>query len=67
MFVTCLDTYSIEQNDVGKYRTPVARFAHRTYVAAERHRRALIRSHPNYPTARLFYVAALIEGERVAP
>lgn len=65
MFVTCVDTYSLEAGDVGKYRTPVARFAHRTLKAAENHRRRLIRRR-TYPLAKLFYVAYLIEGEKVA-
>lgn len=67
MFLTCIDTYSLGPNDVGKYRTPMARFPHRTLAAAERHRRRLTRNHKEYPTARLFYVAHLVEGDVALP
>jgi len=64
MYLTCVDTYSLEVNDVGKYRTPIIRAAHKSLAAAEHHRRQLIRQKTG---GRLFYISTLVEGERVHP
>jgi hypothetical protein len=71
MYLVCLDTYSLEAGDVGKYRTPVARFPYNTFEEAEARRIELIieliSDHSEWPNARLFYIAECVQGPTIWP
>ena len=57
MWTVCVDTYSLEAGDVGKYLTPIARYPHRTAKAAFRRLGSCISGKlaKEYRSARKFY------------